>query len=220
MQIASRPAPVPATAPAMPAAATSAVATPATPASSFAAALAQAESAAPAAEVASAAAPASSLKNKGLPPLFKYADDGIITGDEMRMELNDAKADYRRRLSAAIADQGIDTSVPVKLQSDREGRIRVVGDHPDKARIEQLFVDDPALRNAYQRMASIAHMLSTVEETVAFQAAYARDPKAAVAQYSHLFNTTTELTTTQAWGADGTLELLFSTERVFKSAWG
>lgn len=215
MQIASRPGLAPAPSPVSSPPASAAATSP--PASSFAAALAQAAGEAPAEP---AAPPAASMKQKGLPPLFKYADDGMITGDEMRMELNDAKADYRRRLSAAIADRGIDTSVPLRLQTDTAGHVRVVGDHPDKARVEALFAEDPALRNAFQRMNSIAHMLETVAEAVAFQAAYARDPKAAVAQYSHLFNTTTQLTTTQQWGADGDLDILFSSERVFKPVWG
>lgn len=179
---------------------------------SFAQVLAQASGAAP-------ADPGRSLKAGGLPPLFKYAADGVITGDEMRMELADARADYRQRLTAALAAQEIDTAVPLRLQTDTAGHVRVVGDHPDKARVEALFAEDFGLQNAFKRMTSIARLNETVAETVAFQAAYRQDPRAAVAQYAHLFNTTTRLTVVHDWGSEG-LDVLFSSERVFRSAWG
>lgn len=200
--------------PAQPSASAASQAAPAPSEASFAQVLAQASE-----KPEAVASDRTSLKAAGLPPLFKYAADGVITGDEMRMELADAKADYRQRLTAALAAQGIDSSAPLRLQSDTAGRVVVVGDHPDKARIEQLFASDGPLTNAFHRVSSMASMLSHAEEAVAFQAAYRQDPKAAVAQYAHLFNTTTRLTVVHDWGSEG-LDLLFSSERVFRSAWG
>jgi hypothetical protein len=147
------------------------------------------------------------------------AADGVITGEEMRAARDEAKAEYQRRFSAAIAAQAIDTSVPLKLQSDAMGRVVVVGDHPDKARIEQLFAEDGELNNAFKKASSLAHMVAAFEEALPFHEAYDKDPQAAVAQYSYLFNTTTQLTMEHRWGPEG-MEVLFNAERVFRTAWG
>lgn len=160
-----------------------------------------------------------SLKSQGIPPLFKYADDGVITGDEMRMALGEAKAEYQNRLTSAFVARDIDTSVPLRLQVDTAGRVIVAGDHPDKARIEAIFAEDAQLANAFKKTLSLANMLERGEEAMAFQAAYAKDPKAAVARYSHLFTTSVQLTMTHRWGSDG-LDVSFESERVPRSAWG
>lgn len=170
-------------------------------------------------EAAEPPAPPPSLKSKGLPPLFKYADDGVITGDEMRMALGEAKARYQDRLRSALSEAGIDTSVPLRLQLDTAGRVVVAGDHPDKARIEAIFAEDGQLANVFKEVMALSNMIARGEEAVAFQAAYAKDPKAAVARYSHLFNTTVEVSMTHRWDSDG-LDLLFESERVPRSAWG
>jgi hypothetical protein len=154
-----------------------------------------------------------------MPPLFKYADDGVITGDEMRMARNEAKAEYQKRLTAALAGEDIDTSQPLRLQTDTMGRVVVLGDHPDKARIEQIFAEDGELANKFRETVSLTAMLAHAEEAIAFQQAYAKDEKAAVAQYSYLFNTTTQVTMEHRWGANG-LDVLFNSERVLRSAWG
>lgn len=170
-------------------------------------------------EAAEPAAPPPSFKSKGMPPLFKYADDGIITGDEIRMALGEAKSAYQNRLRSALSEQGIDTSVPLRLQVDTAGRVVVAGDHPDKSRIEAIFAEDDRLANAFKQTLSLATMLARGEEAVAFQAAYAKDPTAAVARYSHLFTSTVQLTMTHRWGPEGP-DLDFESERVLRSAWG
>lgn len=180
---------------------------------SFAQALAEASR-----EVAEPPASKPSLKAQGLPPLFKYADDGVITGDEMRLALNDAKADYRHRLSAAFSELGIDTSSPLTLQVDTQGRVVVAGDHPDKARIEARFADDDKLANAFKQILSLSQMLAHGEEAIAFHQAYDLDPQAAVARYAHLFNSTLMMTMSHRWGPDG-LEVDVTSERVLRSAW-
>jgi hypothetical protein len=186
----------------------------ATSMASFAHALAQASG-----NVSEPAANPAPLARKLTGSIFgDAAADGIITGDEMRAARDEAKAEYQRRFSAAIAAQAIDTSVPLSLQSDAMGRVVVVGDHPDKARIEQLFAEDGELNNAFKKASSLARMVAAFEEALPFHAAYDKDPQAAVAQYSYLFNTTTQLTMEHRWGSEG-LDVLFSSERVFRTAW-
>jgi len=57
--------------------------------------------------------------------------------------------DYEKRLSDAFAKAGIDTSQEIKLGTDYEGRVIVKNDHPDKSKIEALFVEDRELRNGF-----------------------------------------------------------------------
>lgn len=209
MQISpSSTAPAPAFVPARPSGASA----PSAPASGFAEVLASAS------QKTAEAAPSAS-KPASLPPLFKYAADGVITGDEMRLELADARADYMRRLTAAFAAHGLEPSQPLRLTTDTAGMVRVIGEHPEKARVEQVFAEDPQLANAFRRVTSLASLLSRAEESIAFQQAYAQDPVAAVARYAHLFNTDLRVTMTHRWGEEG-LELLFESENVIRSAWG
>jgi len=171
-------------------------------------------------EAAAPPAPPPSLKSKGLPSLFGHAgDDGIITGDELRMALGEAKVRYQNRLISALSAAGIDTSAPLKLEVDTAGRIVVAGAHPDKARIEALFAEDGQLAGAFKEVMALSNLIARGEEAIAFQAAYAKDPKAAVARYAHLFNTSVQVSMTHRWGSDG-LELFFESERTPNLAWG
>lgn len=147
------------------------------------------------------------------------AADGVITGAEMRAARDEAAAEYQRRFRTATMAQGIAPSAPLSLKSDAMGRVVVVGDHPDKARIEQLFADDDMLSNAFRKANSLAHLMAASEAAMPFHAAYERDPKAAVAQYAHLFNTTLAMTVKHRWGPDG-LDVSYDAERVLRPTWG
>ncbi len=92
------------------------------------------------------------------------------------------------KIQKFLSDNGIDTSGGVNLEIDAAGHARVVGDNPQKAQIEQLFVDNPKLRNDLAHASASLSFQQAAEESVKFQAAYAEDPEAAVAQFSYLFD--------------------------------
>ncbi|MCE5269976.1 hypothetical protein LLH00_01675 [bacterium] len=83
---------------------------------------------------------------------------------------------------------GIDTSTEISLTTGYDGSVLVSGEHPDKAKIEKLFADNPELANRFREVSGMASMIRACQEGIAFQKAYAQDPEAAVAQYSYLFN--------------------------------
>lgn len=83
---------------------------------------------------------------------------------------------------------GIDTSVPVDLRVDADGRIGVSGSHPDKDKIEALFAEDPEFANRFRGISAASGLLKAAEDHVEFAAAYQQDPEAAIEQYSHLFS--------------------------------
>lgn len=119
----------------------------------------------------------------------------LLQWDAKPIEVADMRRDYEQklaglesRLQVVFAKAGIETSPPFQLQTDSEGRVRVAGDHPQKAQIEQLFVDSPSLRDDFVEVNAKADFLRAADEAMAFQRAYAEDPEAAVKRFSYLFD--------------------------------
>ena len=113
---------------------------------------------------------------------------GATTIDGMQASADDAFASVQSKLRKLFQEQGIDSSQEIKLQVASDGSVIVANDHPQKAEIEQLFKDDPSLRNEYVKFTAMSEMAAAAREAIAFQAAYANDPTAAVAKYSYLFD--------------------------------
>ncbi len=67
----------------------------------------------------------------------------------------------------AVAD--VDTSVPVQLDVASDGRILVRGDHPDKAKIERLFAEDPDFADQYREVAGAQSFMAAGRVTERFQ---------------------------------------------------
>jgi hypothetical protein len=146
--------------------------------------------------VADAAEQPSSLKD-GLPPLFDFVKPGeAVTLEDLERAQREAQGEVQQELDALLVRDGIDTSREIRLQVAGDGQVIVTNDHPERAEIERLFRDDPELRNNFVKSTSLAETVAAGREAVAFQAAYARDPYAAVAQYSRLFDATAGPTVT------------------------
>lgn len=108
----------------------------------------------------------------------------------------ETQASVRGRLASLFAENGIDTSTEIRLQTDACGRVVVCGEHPQKAEIEQLFEDDPQLRNDFVKSQGLASLIAAGRQAHAFQQAYAKNPQAAVAQYWYLFSDSSQPSTT------------------------
>lgn len=109
------------------------------------------------------------------------------TVDDMQASADQAFASVQSKLRKLFQEKGIDSSQEIKLQVGSDGSVIVANDHPQKTEIEQLFKDDPSLRDAYVKFTAMSELAAAAREGMAFQAAYAKDPRAAVAQYSYLF---------------------------------
>ena len=107
---------------------------------------------------------------------------------DMRRDYDQKLAGLESRLQVEFAKAGIETSPPFQLQTDTEGKVRVAGDHPQKAQIEQLFADNPDLRDDFAEVNAKADFLRAADEAMAFQRAYAEDPEGAVKRFSYLFD--------------------------------
>lgn len=125
----------------------------------------------------------------GLQGLFGgAAEDGRISIDEMEEMQEQSFSSVQARLISMFTKQGIDTSHEIRLQVAGDGRVIVANDHPQKAEIEKMINDNEDLRNDFVKMTSLTEMVGSMKESLAFQEAYAKDPYAAVAQYSYLFD--------------------------------
>jgi hypothetical protein len=113
---------------------------------------------------------------------------GANTIDGMQASADDAFASVQSKLRTLFQENGIDSSQEIKLQVGSDGNVIVANDHPQKAEIEQLFKDDPSLRDEYVKFTAMSELAASAREAIAFQAAYANDPTAAVAKYSYLFD--------------------------------
>lgn len=107
---------------------------------------------------------------------------------------DNAFATVQAELRTLFREQEIDTSRELKLQVGHDGSVIVANNHPQKAEIEQLFKNDPTLRDAFVKFTALSELAAAAREAVAFQAAYAKDPTAAVAEYSYLFDNADEKT--------------------------
>jgi hypothetical protein len=136
---------------------------------------------------AASAAATSSLP--GLSSLFDLTGSGrSITIEDMEAAQDRAQAGVQAKLQRLFAANGIDTSQEIRLQVGGDGQVVETSGHPQRAKIEKLFRDDPSLRDQFAKFNSLTEMIGAAREAIAFQAAYARNPAAAVAQYSYLFN--------------------------------
>ncbi len=125
----------------------------------------------------------------GLSSLFGLAGSGdSIAIEDLEDAQDRAQAAVQARLQRLFAANGIDTSREIRLQIGADGQVVETSGNPQSAEIEKLFRDDPSLRDQFAKFSGLSEIVGAAREAVAFQQAYARDPQAAVAQYSHLFN--------------------------------
>lgn len=121
----------------------------------------------------------------GARSLLGDVGDGVVSFKALHRE---SLSSVKGSLQALFAENAIDTTRPIDLQVGPDGRLIVANNHPQKAEIEELVNRDETLRNKFARLNSLTSLIAAGREAAAFQAAYAKDPRAAVAQYSYLFD--------------------------------
>ncbi len=71
--------------------------------------------------------------------------------------------DFSSEVGKMFRDNGISVPPEAVLTSDGEGYVRVTGDHPEKAKIEALFKDNPELRNQFAEISANSSLQRAVE---------------------------------------------------------
>jgi len=121
---------------------------------------------------------------------FQPKVNGVISIDELREHGTRQLQELSREMRTLFRENGIDTSSPIELGSQYgTGETIVKNDHPDKEKIEQLLRENPELSNDFKRISGMLELAELSEQASEFHKAYSQDPKQAVAQYAHLFNT-------------------------------
>ena len=120
----------------------------------------------------------------------KPGADGSIHVEDVRANYAERFEDFTQKLTGLLKKAGIDRGCEAILRSDGEGKIRVANNHPEREKIEALFENNPELANEFRGLSGTASLLRAADEHSKFAAAYAKDPTAAVQQFSHLFDKT------------------------------
>ena len=102
-----------------------------------------------------ASSPASSMSKTSTGALGKSVPMAQ-SAQEVRAETATLAEELQKRLVRA----GVDTDVPVTLDVAQDGSIVVRGDHPDKAKIERLFAEDPDFANQYRKVSQDNAMIA------------------------------------------------------------
>jgi len=148
----------------------------------------------------------------GIEGIFGYTPKtpGVINIDELEYYGRKFLDEYNADLQNIFRENNIDTGKPINLENASDGSIVVTNNHPDKAKIEELFKENQEIGNEYKKINNMFTMAAEGREASEFQEAYSRNPDAAVAQYSYLFNTRLEGTIRIS---DKAAEIFFHRER-------
>ncbi len=116
-----------------------------------------------------------------------YSPGTAISLDDLKEALRQSEQAARDETDALLRENGISLTPPVELTTGQDGTVKVKGDHPQKEEIEQLMADNPEVSNNFRKASALSALVEAGEEHLEFSKAYAQDPYAAVAEYSHLF---------------------------------
>jgi hypothetical protein len=92
-------------------------------------------------------------------------------------------ADFHRRAMTQLEDAGIDTTIDFSLRLGSQGEVIVMGDHPDKQLIEQIL-NSSDLGELFGQLSGLYEISNAYDEQSSFREAFARNPVAAVADYT------------------------------------
>lgn len=128
-------------------------------------------------------------KKLKLDKLFGNAGkDGKITLDEIQKLTDSDLADVKTMFSELAGILGIDPQSEISLYKDSAGKIKVKGSINDKSVLEEYLNSNDEFFQKFSRLSTNSSMLSAAKEAQNFQAAYAKNPAKAVAQFKYLFN--------------------------------
>lgn len=78
---------------------------------------------------------------------------------ELQTATDELTQGFTDELQRLLDEQGIDSTIPIRLEADAYGKVRVVGPHPDKERIEALFDEHADLSSQFNELRANASVL-------------------------------------------------------------
>lgn len=110
---------------------------------------------------------------------------------------------FKKHLSGFMLNEGIEADPPIELNVSSNGKVVLKNDHPDREKIENFINENSELRNLYVGVTSAKNLVAIGKESAEFQKRYAVDPKAAVAEFAHLFSGNYQYNTSLKISEDG-----------------
>jgi Mg2+ and Co2+ transporter CorA len=135
--------------------------------------------------------------------LLSLADDLMDRMVYMVNNIEEITKEYKAELKRELKAQGVDMDTEFKLSTGSDGSVYVVGDHPDKAKIEQYFKDNPEMRDRFVEIEVHTKLKKAIELHMEFVKEYEKDPEAAVAKYFPMFEMMRNETFTMGMGGEG-----------------
>ncbi|MGE5390511.1 MAG: hypothetical protein ACM3PE_05540 [Deltaproteobacteria bacterium] len=112
---------------------------------------------------------------------FRYAK-GTVRVADIERELNEDILIFKAFINERFKRLNLNASRSIDL-AGVYGQVVVTSYHPEKKVIERLFADDYGLRDLFIKIRNFAYLVEGVREIIAFEAAYAQNPRKAIAQY-------------------------------------
>ena len=88
---------------------------------------------------------------------------GTVRPAQLRQEAERLLGSLQTHLKKVLADAGVTTPPPVQLAVDPSGDVRLLGDHPDREKIEAVLAEQPALIEQLQAAAGAYRTLREAE---------------------------------------------------------
>jgi hypothetical protein len=95
--------------------------------------------------------------------------------------------EFKSRFSQQLNERGIDREQEIRLTVAGDGQVIVANGHTQRAEIEQIFRDQPRLRDQFAEISGQASLLRAAKEAVEFQQAYRKNPIQALQEFRFLF---------------------------------
>lgn len=97
----------------------------------------------------------------------KAADEEASRLAEMRSDHAARIAEFADRIRRELEAAGIDLEEPIEVTSDGLGGVKLAGDHPQRAAIEELLATDVLLQRDFQRLANEQESLAAASDGAA-----------------------------------------------------
>ena len=114
--------------------------------------------------------------------------DGNISIESIRECYENDTAIIKKQMQALYRKLGISSDTEMTIDIGHDGKAVVSGKSPEAEALADAINSDPELLNTMRRASANASLLAAFEEAAEFQAAYEKNPFAAVERYGYLLN--------------------------------
>jgi hypothetical protein len=105
----------------------------------------------------------SNATNQAQPAGYDPSSPAAVRVTDLRNSADLSLSEFKRTLKQLFTDAGINTSQMIRLEPDGNGGVTVVGQHPDRDKIEKIFEENPDLAAKFRALAQKFNDLHAAE---------------------------------------------------------